>query len=287
MALSARTPTTAATNYFVPTIYAKRVEEAAKDTLVIWDAFDTSWERELVKGNVLDIAKSNTVTATEVVVGSKGSALNPLNTTGVQLTINQWYEAPVDLDYMTKKQSHNDPESIAVTEASYAVSVKMDNTMGALFSGLGGYSSSAYGTDGQTLTDDILLYCLQTLMENNVPMDDNLSIILDPSGLVDMMKLDKFISTQYGTVGPVKNGKIGKSPVYGGMVRVTNNLTAASKGNYAVFAHKKALAGAAQIEKAWRKEFEELHQTRYQSEALWGVIELNDTFGIPFYTRKS
>jgi hypothetical protein len=286
MSLSARTPTTASTYYFVPTIYSKKVEEATKKDLVAWDAINSSWESELVKGNVLDIPKSNVVTASEVVVGTKGSALNPLNTAGVQLTIDQWYQAPIDIDYMTLKQTQANVEGVASTESAYAIRVQMDTSVCALFSSLGGYSTSAYGTDGQTLSDDILLYLKETLDESDVPQN-NRSLILDPSGLVDMLKIDKLVSADYiRQGGNIENGKIGNS-VYGCMVRVTNNLAAASTGSYGAMLHKNAIAGAAQIQNAWVKEFQELHQRRYHSEALWGVIEVNDAFGIPFFTRKA
>ncbi len=287
MGLSARVPSTTDTNLFIPKIYSNKVEEAVKSNLVAWGAIDSSWQSELAKGDILYIPKSNTVTATEVVVGTKGTTLNPLNTTGVTLTINQWYEAPVDIDYMSIRQKGADPEGVASTEAGYAINVRMDTAVCTLFSSLGGYSTSAYGTDGQTLTDDILLYLVETLDESNVPRDGNRSLIIDPAALIDMLKIDKFIASQYVNIGAVTNGEIGKSPIYSCTVRVTNNLVAATTGNYACMLHKKAIAGAAQIGKTWVKEYEDLHLRRYQAETLFGVIELNDAFGIPFFTRKS
>jgi hypothetical protein len=287
MGLSARTPTTAKTNLFIPANYSMKVEEAVKSELVAWGAFDTDrWGGELVKGDIVYIPKDNNVTATEVVVGTKASATNPLNTTGVTLTINQWYEAPVDIDDMTKRQQGANTEAVAVDRSKYAVKKAMDSSVCALFSSLGGYSTSAYGTDGQLFTDDLALYLFETLKEADVP-DGETSVIVDPSCLVDMLKIDKLVATTYAANGAnLKNGVIGQN-VYGATVRMTNNLAAATIGNYAVWAHKRAIAGAAQIDKAWMKVYEDLHQTRYQSEALWGVIELNDAFGIPFFTRKS
>jgi hypothetical protein len=256
-----------------------------KKNLVCWDAFDTSWEKELTKGATLDLPVTNHVTATEVVIGTKGSALDPFATAGKQITVAYYYEAPVDIGYMTKRQTQSDMESVAVGEAAYAIGVTMDTSVATLFSTLN--SSSVYGSDGQTLSDDILLAIKETLDEADVPMDSDRSLIIDPSGLVDILKIDKFVAAEYGKMADVSNGKVGRSPIYGCMVRVTNNLVAASTGAYAVMAHKKAIAGAAQIQKSWKKEFEELHETRYQSEALWGVGEVRDNFGVPFYTRKA
>jgi len=287
MSLSSRTPTTASTNKFVPAIYEQRVVDAAKKELVAWDAISSEWRNSLVKGDTLYIPKSNHVTGTEVVVGTKGTSLNPLNTTAVTLSIDQWYEAPVDLDYMTLKQTQANVEEIASGEAAYAIRVLIDTSVCTLFSSLGGYSTSAYGTDGQTLTDDILLYLKETLDEADVPMNRaDRSLIVDPSGLIDMLKIDKLVSADYVKIGNIQNGIIGNS-VYGCVVRVTNNLVAASTGAYGIMLHRRAIASCAQIQNSWTKEFEELHQRRYHSEALWGVVEVQDSFAVPFFTRKA
>ena len=286
MALSTRVPSGADTNLFIPKLYCNRVIDAAKSELVAWDAISSEWRDDLVKGNVLYIAKTNVVVATEVSVGTRRASLDPFATTGVTLTIDQWWEAPIDIDYMTLRQTHIDMEGAAAREAAYGIRNKIDDTVCALFNDLGGYTASAYGTDGQTLTDDILLYLKETLDEADVPMVlDERSLIIDPSALVDMLKIDKLVAADYVKIGAIVNGIIGNS-VYGCKVRVTNNLAAATTGAYAVMLHKRAIASAAQMDTAWVKEYEDLHLRRYQAEALWGVIEAQDSFGIPFYTRK-
>ena len=289
MALSARVPSGADTNKFVPKLYCQRVIDAAKKELVAWDAISSEWRNDLVKGNILYIPKTNVVTATEVAVGTKADSLNPFATGAVTLTIDQWYEAPVDIDYMTLRQTQADMEGAAAREAAYAIDVQMDTSVCTLFSSLGGYSTSAYGADGQTLTDDILIYLKETLDESDVPMvTADRSLICDPSSLADILKIDKLVAADYVKIGAVANGIIGHS-VYGCTVRVTNNLVAVSAGtgSYGCMLHKRAIASAAQIDTAWVKEYEDLHLRRYHSESLWGVIEAQDTFGIPYFTRKS
>ena len=289
MALSDRVPAGADTNKFVPKLYCQRVIDAAKKELVAWDAISSEWRNDLVKGNILYIPKTNAITATEVVVGTKGASLNPFATDAATLTINQWYEAPVDIDYMTLRQTQADMEGAAAREAAYAIDVKMDTSVCTLFSSLGGYSTSAYGADGQTLTDDILIYLKETLDEADVPMvTADRSLICDPSSLADILKIDKLVAADYVKIGAVTNGVIGNS-VYGCTVRVTNNLVAVSAGtgSYGCMLHKRAIASAAQIDTAWVKEYEDLHLRRYHSESLWGVIKAQDTFGIPYFTRKS
>jgi len=285
MTLSARVPSGADTYRYIPEIWLNLVIESAKSDLVAADAIWTEWFTDKKKGDTFYFPKSNSVTATEIVVGTKASPLNPFATAAVTVTMNQWYEAPVDIDYMTKFQSQAAMDKYAVTEARYAIDVAIDSYICSLFSSLGGYSTSAYGADGQDLSDDILRYLKETLDENNVPMNDR-SLILDPSGLSDILAIDKLVSADYIKMkGAIENGIIGNS-VYGCTVRVTNNLTAATTGAYGCMLHKKAISAGVQMDNAWKKEYEDLHQTRYQCEALWGASELQDTFGVPFYTRK-
>lgn len=284
-----RLPTGAVTGFFVPGVFSNRVIDAVKSNLVAWDSIDSSWESELTKGYVLYIPKMNTITATEIITGTLKATLDPFVTAGVTLTIDHYYDAPVDIGYASMKQQGANMEDAAVTECAYAISKVIDTHVCTFFDDLGSFSTTAYGSDGQTLTDDILLYCKQVLDEADVPMDGDRSLILDPAALVDMLKIDKFVAAQYVNIGAVTNGIVGKSPIYGCTVKVTNNLTvsAGTVGNVAVMLHKKAIAAAAQIENAWTKEFPELHLRRYDCDALWGVTEENDTFGVPFYTRHA
>ena len=286
MSLSARTPSGADTAGFVPEIWSNQIIDSAKKELVAWDATDHSWQTDLKYGDTVNIGITNHVTATEVTVGSKASSLDIATGTKLQLVMDQWYEAPIDIDYMTLRQSHVDWGAQCRNEAEYAIRLKVDLSVTALFAAL--YSAAIQGADGSEVTDDLLIDCMEILDEADVPRDGNRFLIVDPSVIADMMKYDKFVSSLYVQQGAVENGTVAKNhPIYGCHVRVTNNLTAYSTGNYAAMLHRKAIASALQIETPWMKEFEELHQRRYQHEALWGVLEVRDAFGVCFYTRKA
>jgi len=283
MALATRAPSTALTNKAVPELYGNLVIDAAKSIMVCFDCINAVWVSGLVKGSVFYIPKTNVVVATEIVTGTAGSALNPLNTTAVTLTIDQFYEAPIYFDTMTMSQSQLDLAGIAAKESSYAIAKVVDTSVATLFSTLNG--SVLIGADGQTLIDDILLSVKQTLDEADVPNEDRF-LVIDPSALSDMFKFDKFIANMYGNTGAVASGMVGNSPVYGCQVRVTNNLVAATTGAYAVMMHRGAIAGKIQIDSAYVEEFKREHQILFSVDGLWGVIEAQDTFGVPFYTRK-
>lgn len=285
MALSARTPAGADTAGFVPEIWSQQLIDVAQKELVAWDATNHSWQKDLKKGDTVNIGITNHVTATEVTVGTKGTSKDIATGTKLQLIMNQWYEAPIDVDYMTIRQGQIDWGVQARKEAEYAVRVQIDTSVCTLFQSLNG--SSVQGTDGEKITDQLLLDMTELLNEADVPMDNDRFLIIDPSALADMLSYDKFTQSLYLNIGAVNNGDLGKNPIYGAHIRVTNNLVAATTGAYAVLMHRDAIASALQIDTPWVKEFEELHQRRYQHEALWGVKEIRDAYGIPFYTRKA
>lgn len=287
MALSARTPTGADTAGHVPEIWSNLTVDAAKKNLVAWDATDHKWTIGKGRGDTINIAVTNHVTASEVVVGTKATAGDIATGTKLQLVMNQWWEKPVDFDTMTDYQSQTDWASKARAEAEYAIRVKIDSTVTALYSPLN--SATVKGTDGDKITDELLMDLKEILDENDVPDDGDRFLIIDPSVIRDMLEYDKFIAAAYVQQGAVANGQIGKGhPIYGANIRVTNALTATSGvGAYAVMIHRLALASALQIESPWDELYKELHQHRYQFEALWGVKEIRNDFGVAFYSRKA
>ncbi len=287
MGLTSRVPAAADTAGFVPEIYTQEVCDAVENELVCWNAFDTNWGTGMKKGDTFYFAVINNVAATEVTVGTKAASTDPATGSKITLSIDQFWECPIDIDTMTAGQSQVDLSKYAKARGAYAIAKKIDTTVNTLFYGLGSYSSTGYGSDGQEFTDDIMLYLYETLRESDVPWDGNISLIGDPSMLIDLLKWDKIVAQNYANnVGSVTSGVIGKN-VYGATVRITNNLKAATTGAYGVLAHRDAIKGLMQLNAPWVKPFEELHEIRYQHEALWGVCEYRDTFGIPFFTRKA
>ena len=284
MGLSARTPAAADAAGFVPEVWSNLVLDAVHNQLVCWDAIDGRWTVGQKQGDTINIGIINTVTATEVVVGTKGTALDIATGAKKQLVMNQWYEAPVDIDTMTIAQSQINWQAQAQNESAYSIAKIMDTYIATLFSTLA--ASKVAGADGNTVDDELLLEVKQYLDENDVPMDDNRSLIIDPSALVDLLKIDKFVQAQYVTMGAIANGKIGKSPIYGCNVLVTNNLVAATTGAYAAMLHRRAIAGAAQIMDTYTLAYPDLHQVRYSTDVLFGASEVRDTFGKSFYTRS-
>ncbi len=139
--------------------------------------------------------------------------------------------------------------------------------------------------DGQTFTDDILIAMMEVLDEADVPKIGR-SLVGDPSTMADIYKIDKFVRLDFQNTQVVATGNIGQ--LYGIPVFISNNLTAASTGNYGVLIHTDAIGLVIQdgpTVEAWREH--KRHSDIINVSAMWGEDEVRDAFGIPFYTRKS
>jgi len=284
MAISARIPAGLDTNKFIKEIFSKNVLIALKNKLVVVPVVNHTYESELVMGDTLYIPQTNVVTATEVTIGTEGVQKNPYNTAAKTLTVNQYWEAPITIDYMSRRQSQVNLVSNAENESAYAISKKIDGTLCDLFASLNG--GTVRGTDGSAWTDDILIAAVEEMDEDDIP-EENRVWISDPSVKADILKIDKFVRQDYFASDAVVTGMFRKD-IYGAPLLVTNNLTAVTSGtgNYGVYMHKDALAIAIQENMDVDRVEQPLkHQIVINTTALWGVTELRDTAGVPIYTR--
>lgn len=282
MALTARIPAGADTAGFVPELWSKNVLDAVHRRLVVVPVVDHTWEPELTKGDTMNVGILNTVDATEVTVGTEGVVKDIATGTKLQIVIDQYWEAPVVLDDMTNLQTQVNLVAAAQRESGYAIAKKIDSTLCGLFQNLSG--ATGYGTDGSAITDDVLIAAVEELDEADVPEDERVWIF-DPSAKADIMKIDKFVRSDYGYGDVIPTGGFRKD-VYGAPILITNNLTANSSGAYGVYMHKRALAIIAQENNKVDLVMQPLkHQMTINTTALWGVLEMRDAFGCPIATR--
>lgn len=283
MTLSARIPDGLKTDKFIPALYSKNVLEALKSKLVVVPVVNHTYEGEMVMGDTLYITRSQAITATEVTIGTEGVQSDP-TASGPTLTIDQYWEAPVTVDYMSRRQSHIDVVAMGVDESAYAISKKIDTTLATLFSALN--EGTIRGVDGSAWTDNVLIAAVEEVDEADVP-EENRVWIGDPSVKADIMKIDKFVRSDYFASDAIPSGGFRKD-IYGAPLLTTNNLVAVSSGtgSYGVYMHKDALAIAiSENLDVDRVEQPLKHQIVINTTALWGVVELRDTSGVPIYTR--
>lgn len=284
MGISARIPSTVDGNYFIPDLYSKNVIVAVKRNLVIVPIVNHTYEAELVLGDSIYIPKTNVVSASEVTIGTEGTIKNPFNTAGVQLPVDKYYEAPITVDYMSRRQSGVDLVGNAEVESGYAIAKEIDLSLAALFDDLSG--GGGYGTSGLAVTDTVLVAAVEELDEADVP-EENRYWVFDPSVKADLLAIDKFVRMDYFAGDTILTGQFRKD-VYGAPVLITNNLVVKSTGNIGAYLHKNALAVAIQENPSVDRVEQPLkHQLTINTTALWGVVELQDTFGCEILTRKS
>ncbi len=250
--------------------------------LVVANAFTHRYKKDLRKGYKVSIPVMTEITSTEVTPGTQPTAQDA-STTAVSITVDQWYETSVDASPLIEIEDEADYLSTAAKSAAYSIDKKIDTYVGSLLSTLS--SSSTYGADGQTFTDDIFIALVEGLDEVDIPDDDRF-VIGDPSMKADMMKIDKFIRMDYINGSPTTNGKFGE--LYGASILITNNLTSTTTGNYGVYSHPDAIGVA--LQKGPNSRYYDLgwkFQHMIIVDAAWGAAKIRDTFGKSFYTRKS
>ncbi len=269
------------TRSFIPEAFSKDFLMHTKSNLVTVNCFNTSFKNDLTKGYKVSIPVMTEGSATEVTPGTEPTAIDA-STSSVSITVDNWYQAAAEISDLMKIEESADYLNAAAESCAYIISKKIDTSVGVLFSALS--ASSVYGADGQTFTDDIFRALVEGLDEADVP-DDNRVLIGDPSMKADILDIEKFISADY-TKQAVATGQVGQ--LYGSKVFITNNLTAATTGNYGVYAHKDAIGIV--IQKNPRSRIYDMGYkfiTKIIVDAAWGADEIKDTFGKAFYTRKS
>ena len=270
------------TGKYVPEIFSKNVIVHTKSNLVIANAVNTEYRAELKFGSVVNIPLLSEVTTAEVTPGTESTAINAVGTP-TSLTINKWRVAALEESEMMAIEDNVGYLEKAAESCAYAIAKDVDTALGALFSTLSG--SSVQGTDGQTLTDDIIIALMETLDEADVPDDGNRVLIADPSSKADLLKIDKFVRNDYVRNPVVATGQFGN--IYNLKVLITNNLTATTTGNYGVMMHKDALGLVIQQDPLTQRiPMPWVHKVKYQVKIIYGVAELRDTFGKAFYTRS-
>jgi hypothetical protein len=270
--------------YWVPSVFSKNVIDHTRSKLVVAESVNTDYRKELRLGATAYIPLTTEPSATDVTPGSALTA-SDVTTTGTSITVDQWKGCSAEISEMAKIEDHIGYLNKAASSLGYAIVKAVDTSLGALFSTLN--NGSVYGSDGQTISDDIIIAMMETLDEYDVPQDDR-CIITDPSSKADLLKIDKFIRNDYVRNPVVPSGQFGN--IYNMPVKITNNLTAVSEGtgNYGVMMHRDAIGLVIQANPYSQVIPEpKYHRTTIQTKVIYGLGVLRTYFGYGFYTRSS
>jgi len=271
------------TSKFVPEIFSKDVFMHTKSNLVTVNAFNTTYKSDLKKGSKVWIPLFSEGSATEVTPGTEPTASDLANATAASVTVDNWFLTAAEVSDLIQTESEADYLKGAAESCSYSILKKVDTSVGVLFSTLA--SSSVYGSDGQTFSDEIFRALVEGLDEQDIPDEDRV-LIGDSSTKRDLLDITKFMSTDYVKTPVVATGVVGQ--LYNAKVLITNNLTQCSVGNYGCYAHKNAIGIA--IQKNPRSRVYDMGYkfiTKIIVDCAWGADVTRTTFGKSFYTRKT
>ncbi len=268
---------------FIPTKFSKDALMHTKSNLVVAASVNTTYRDDLRQGYIVYIPVFSEVTDAEVTPGTVPTAVNTAGTP-TSITVDKWRVAAVEISDMAQIEDIVGYLSKAAESCAYRIVKRVDTALGALFSTLS--SSSCYGSDGQTMTGDIILAIKEGLDEADIPREDR-CMIGDPSMEVDMLKIDKFVRSDYVREGAIPSGQIGR--IYGMPVKITNNLTGTgTSGNYGVMMHRDALGLAIQENpRSQTVAMPGQFRTLVMVDVIYGVAKIRDTFGKSFYTRSA
>ncbi len=284
---SSRIPTDIAsgTGYGIPEIYSARVIDHVRSNLVCVGAVDTTWREQLAIGNKVWIPILTTQTASVVDVttdwGGTSNSHMGTDTFGsvASITVDKWYEAPVQMSDGEALQTQV-PGLLQkmASNAGYQIAKVIDEEVNDLFASL---TTTWRGSDGQTFTDNLLISLMEGLDEAEVPRNER-TLIIDPSVLADMYKIDKFVHRDYNQV---LTGEIGKTP-YGDPILMSNNLNDAGTGNDCALLHREAIGAVIQMPpKVEFFRYASRHSDVINTSAIFGADVLRSTFGVVFYSR--
>ena len=291
------TNTTAAT--FIPELWSDEIIAAYKQNLVMANLV-SKMSFKGKKGDTLHIPKPTRGSAA-IKAASTQVTLQAATESEVQVLVNKHYEYSRLIEDITEAQALASLRKFYTGDAGYALAKQVDTDLVQLGRGanggngtaayngavLAGNGSTAYvdGTNvGNAITDAGIRKIIQTLDDQDVPMDGRV-LVLPPVARNTMMGLARFTEQAFtGEVGggnTIRNGEIGN--VYGVKVYVTTNADTATTNTTRIglMFHKDAFVLAEQMGVRSQTQYkQEYLGTLFTSDMLYGVKELRDEAAI-------
>jgi len=265
---------------YVPELWSKSVKADVEHALVIASHVDRQYQADLTVGDRIHVPNVANLTANAVNT-EQDITLNDAIQNEDIIIINQWYEAAVGIQDMHLAQITPVSLQTLSKKSGYAIAKQIDTYLAGLFNEF----SQTVGTEGSAIKDDVLLQAKEYLDLADAPFEGRV-LIIDPESLTDLLKIDKFVRMDYVPGGAVQNGQVGR--IYGCDVFVTNNLEAINTSYHgAAMMQKEAIALIMQQEpKTVTWHWDERHTHVIQCTAIWGALEMRDTFGVWIKTRS-
>jgi N4-gp56 family major capsid protein len=291
------TNTTAAT--FIPELWSDEIIAAYKQNLVMANLV-SKMSFKGKKGDTLHIPKPTRGSAA-IKAASTQVTLQAATESEVQVLVNKHYEYSRLIEDITEAQALASLRKFYTGDAGYALAKQVDTDLVQLGRGANGgngtaaYNGAVLAGDGSTayvdatnvgnaITDAGIRKIIQTLDDQDVPMDGRV-LVLPPVARNTMMGLARFTEQAFtgetGGGNTIRNGEIGN--VYGVKVYVTTNADTATTNTTRIgmMFTKDAFVLAEQMGVRSQTQYkQEYLGTLFTSDMLYGVKELRDEAAI-------
>lgn len=264
--MATMTPTTGAV--FIPEVWAKEVQMARRNKLVMANLVDKQYESDISYGDTVHIVSIAEMTADAI---TPGTALTPVAPTETEQTIviDQYYGKAIEVQDMLKKQSKYDLMKPYSDVIGFALAKAIDGSLLAQFANV---VTAHKQTAVATLTFNGIVDAHTLLDEDNVPQEDR-AMVVNAKGLGDLRKLEEFSSyNATGEVGLVKSKMGIVGTIYGTPVYLTNAVKTDSGAFQNLLFHKSAFAVVIQMNPEMESDRDILKKADLLSgSTLWGV----------------
>ncbi len=263
MGVNTVTVTTAAN--WIPTIWAKELEDAGQAWTGLADLVDRHFEDDLSVGDVVNIPDRSNPAVRFKTADTAGTYSNVTETQDT-LTVNLQAYTGFLVEDIEEIQSKYATRAAYTQASTYSL---MSVVEGDLTSGLASQPSDfsqLVGALGSDPTTDNIIRAVQYLDDGDVPETDRF-FYMSPATHASLLKQDVFVSGDYGPIGAISSGRITK-PVYGATTHVSSlatNNPSTSGQSYSWFCHKKGNMLAIQRGVTVHTQWENL-------EIGWGVV---------------
>ena len=286
------TNTTAAT--FIPELWSDEIVAAYKSNLVMANLV-SKMSFKGKKGDTIHVPKPTRGDASDKAASTQVTLIAATESE-VVINVNKHKEYSRMIEDITEAQALASLRRFYTQDAGYAIAKAVDSDLIALGRGVqGGSGTNAYtkaviGSDGSTLytagssnaaaiTDAAIRKVIQTLDDQDVPMDGRV-LVIPPVARNTIMGLARFTEQAFtGEVGganTIRNGQIGD--IYGVKVYVSTNAdTTSADDRVALMFHKDAFVLAEQMGVRTQTQYkQEYLGTLFTADMLYGVKEMRD-----------
>lgn len=261
---------------FNPDILHRIVLKYRMPLLVATNVFDTRFE-DVQVGDNIDIARVTRITVGTFALGAGFKSTTYQNPTETKATIaiNKIAYGAIALDGYEQAIAAKDLEAIYRQSALDTVMVKIDADALAEADNF----SQTVGTDNVNLSWDDVLTAVMRLDNANVPDDGNRHIVMHPSQVVEMFKLDVVINRDTrGDRAPINRMEIGE--LAGCRWWKTTQVKSGAAGHVNFMCHKESVGVVIRKRpSAWVLDDPDVFARKILYPAVYGFGELRDDHG--------